>query len=266
MFRAFLYIENIFLLKPNVIIARFNPHHSKDPSMRPITYTALTFHPDTAKSVAARIIRIIFGLIVLLLAATHPSFSQQVIVHNNIADNEDGLGPYDDDGKKNGVVVWKSGAVHVTNGNYFVQGPYDFATNTYGRLVLKIEKGAIVKVAGEFLVDATGHVTRWSAGTARIDAINVSSIQIEGATFTDIRDDTEGGDTNQDGTASAPTTTFPSYWFRFGGNPDECIKKNSKIKYAALITHIGSMEISENTFEKFGGILRYYPGSGGYIS
>ncbi len=157
---------------------------------------------DLWKSSPRAILNLWLCCVIVMLVFAPAAPAQQVIVHHQLADWEDGASPQDGDGTKNGVVVWRSGAVHVVRGEYTVQAATGQSTGT-----LMIEPGAIVKVAGEFNVDEHGTLISWAptfVGSGHMSCGVGGNIRIEGATITDIRDDAEGGDTNQDGTATAP--------------------------------------------------------------
>src|SRR2546427_12859290 len=90
--------------------------------------------------------------IVLFFSTPPRAAGQEVIVHQCF-DCDDGDLKKDGDGTKNGVVVWKGGAVHVVT-QYFMNSAFPNPT-------LIIQPGAIVKFAGIFQTDSDGHVTSW---------------------------------------------------------------------------------------------------------
>jgi hypothetical protein len=189
------------------------------------------------------------GATILSLLFSCPTFAQQIIIHSTFS-FDDGDPVKDDDGARNGSVVWKGGAVHVVT-LYEV-----YATTEFPNPVLMIRAGAIVKVAGTFSIGTNGGIT-WTPpvntfiGTRGFNLPEANAtIIIEGATITDIRDDTEGGDTNGDGNASSP-----NLWgvLRFSGSPRDVVNA-STIKYCT-IGHIGSMQFINNNFMMFGGVV-----------
>ena len=194
------------------------------------------------------------GLVVALLAGTAlPASALEVLVHRISTEFEDG-DPKLDAEPVNDIVRWKSGAVHVVVGNFGVQGAFvNSQFPHYDTAILEIEAGAIVKIAADFQVNEQGTVTSWTPpqfGNTGIAVIDGGAIEIDGAVLTDIRDDTHGGDTNQDSAASAPATTW---YLRFGGTESEVVS-NSTIRYAKFFEHLGSMTIRNNEFDFFGGI------------
>jgi len=166
----------------------------------------------------------------------------QPVIHSSFS-SDDGNPALDEDGTVNGTVIWRTGVVHVAS--YYSIAP----TTQFPNPVLIIRTGAIVKIADRFAI--VGGVPQWaptfngyiSAGTDN------ATLQIDGATITDIRDDSAGGDTNGDGANSSP-----SVWgnLRFSGSSRDYLK-NSTIKYCKM-GHIGSMDISGNAFLKFQGM------------
>lgn len=199
--------------------------------------------PTLAANTARRIgktLSLLLCWMVLVLCMTQLAVAQEVIVHFAFS-SDDGDPKKDADGAKNEVVVWKGGAVHVTDGNYFV----DRSTQT-----LVIQPGAIVKIAGRCTVDANGQLISceppFNAGISSGSQNGI--IQIDGATITDIRDDSEGGDTNRDGNGSSvPASGISSYLLRFSGTAQDYLR-NSIIKYCTTIGHMGSMNITRNKF------------------
>ena len=157
---------------------------------------------------------LLLSWMVLFLCMTQPAIAQEVIVHFAFS-SDDGDPKKDADGAKNGVVVWKGGAVHVVNGNYGIPPPFGFSDAT-----LSIQPGAIVKIAGGCTVDANGQLISCQPpfGGGIASGSQNGIIQIDGATITDIRDDSEGGDTNRDGNGSSvPATGISSWLLRFSG-------------------------------------------------
>ncbi len=187
----------------------------------------------------------LLGAVVLCLALSPSALAQEFIVHSS-AFSEDGNAKYDADGAKNGVVLWKSGTVHVTSGTYPVGRNH----------TLIIEPGAIVKIAGGFVVDANNRLISWQAPDFGGGIVSEGGpIQIDGVTLTDIRDDSVGGDTNQDGAGSSVPASGVSPWYlRFSGS-DQDYLKNSTIKHCTKIGHIGSMNITGNKFLQFAYLL-----------
>jgi len=205
--------------------------------------------------------KILLAASLLLLLGVGTTIAQQVINRTGRTfSQDDGDAAYDGDGVRNGTVVWRGGAVHVVNG-YEVYGTTEFPNP-----ILTIRPGAIVKFAGTFSTNGGitwtppngGRIASQFGGVNRPEE-NVT-IQIDGATITDIRDDAEGGDTNGDGGASTPT--WGLWYIRFSGSARDVLR-NSRIKYCVKIGHIGSMEISGNSFLFFGGFVSNsgFPGS-----
>ena len=185
--------------------------------------------------------KILLAASLLLLLGESKSFAQQIVNHTGQSfASEDGNPRYDEDGTVNGIVVWKSSAVHVVN-YYSISGTAQFPNP-----VFIIRPGAVVKFANSF--DTTGGTLHWtptqsgyfSAGT------DAATLQIDGASITDIRDDTIGGDTNGDGSASTPSNGGWGF-IRFSGSARDVLS-NSILKYVYKIGHIGSMQIVSNTF------------------
>jgi hypothetical protein len=170
----------------------------------------------------------------LILALTQPTVGQTVIIHSDFS--EDGDPAKDDDGTRNGVVVWKGGVVHVALIWYSVGKGQ----------TLEIKPGAIVKIAGTFVVDASGTVTSWTS-RGFIIIREEGTIKIDDAIITDIRDDSERGDTNQDGDKSLPHAG--EYYIALTGTSKGYIK-SSTIKYSSIYGY-GSLNFTENKFLKF---------------
>jgi hypothetical protein len=193
--------------------------------------------------------------LVLAVAVFAPGVAAgAVVLHQNGTQYEDGVAGKDADGQVNNVVEWSSGDVHVVMGGYVVLGPFDFNTNAYVKHTLVIRPGAIVKFAASCTLNPDQSIQSCLTdplGGARIYTPNISELRIKGATLTDIRDDSVGGDTNNNGSATVPTSS--DYWIRFGGHSTEVLESNL-IRWAAMIGHFGSIRIEGNTFEKFGGI------------
>ena len=201
----------------------------------------------------------LFGWLLPLWGNIQPARGQEVIVHQSFS-FEDGNPQKDADGAVNGVVVWKSGAVHVVIGHYDVYPPFPYIEPR----PLIIQPGAIVKFALKFDVDQNGNLISWEpTADGRIFMVGGATLQIDGATITDIRDDEVGGDTNEDGNA-----TTPSHWgiIKFSGNPNEYLT-NSTIKYCAKMGGFGSIKITGNQFLFTGGLHSSsgYPGSTGPV-
>jgi len=191
-----------------------------------------------------------------------PAAGQEILVH--LAPSfDDGNSKLDADGTRNGVVVWKGGAVHVVT-SYHVDGNY----------ALRIEPGAIVKFAARFVLDANGKVESWEPA---FDAQIVSDrffgqpsggiIQINGAKLTDIRDDNVGGDTNGDGNQSSPPGPNRNVYFLRFSRSNADFLTGSTIKYCTKMGGFGSINISGNTFISFGGLKseQGFPGDSGPI-
>src|SRR3990172_4289133 len=95
--------------------------------------------------------RLLFSLTFLLVILTHSADGQQVIVHQRFITNEDGDPKYDADADTNKIVLWGGGTVHVVDGGYLIGRGY----------TLKVLPGAIVKIAGTFVVDTLDVLLRW---------------------------------------------------------------------------------------------------------
>ncbi len=236
-----------------------------------------------------RILRAASALLASSLLAG-PAFAATVIVHRAASVLEDGVPGVDPDAKSHCVngtcaggtrngqgcsedrycpdtpdnfLALNPGTIHVVANNYTVQGPYNPETNSFDPFFLYIKPGAIVKIASDCTQDGSGNIVSCSPttfGGGQLYTADHSVLAIEGATVTDIRDDTVGGDTNHDGSA---TTPVPSYLIRFGGSPNLESLLNSTIRYATIVGHFGTMEVDGNTFEKCGGV-GYFTGSGIY--
>jgi len=178
------------------------------------------------------------------------TFAQKVLVHKSFF-YDDGDSLKDGDKKKNNIVIWKPDCIHVVSNYYTV--------DARGKLI--IEPGTIVKLAGNFEIDTSGKVTKWSMPLGAelgvypfYDTLSKEGcMQIDGATITSICDDESGGDTNQDGSATVPLNSG-SYYLRFSSSTNNYLK-NSKIKYASIVGCFGSMKITNNKFtylESFG--------------
>jgi hypothetical protein len=157
---------------------------------------------------------------------------------------------------KDDKLRWEAGSVHVASDNYIVTGPFDSNINAYRPFELTIEPGAIVKISSICTTDGNGEIISCQPqafGGGQIYVYDGSVLKIQGATITDIRDDSVGGDTNKDGSATTPA---PSYLIRFGGSPEESLV-GSTVKYAALVGHFGSMPVEGNVFLKSGGAGDY---------
>jgi len=183
----------------------------------------------------------------LWLSLSVCAVAQEILVHQAHS-VEDGDPKLDADGVKNGVVVWKGGAIHI---------PLRYGLGHPARQeTLMIQSGAIVKAAGTFDLDASGRVLRWSPPSGfrdpAITASNGASIQIDGATLTDIRDDTVGGDTNQDGSASSVPASGISEWGLIFSRNNQDFITNSTIRHCSHIFNFGSMRITGNRFLQFG--------------
>jgi hypothetical protein len=206
---------------------------------------------------------LLFSMTTLFLILPQSGVCQQVIVHQRFITNEDGNPKYDADADTNKVVLWQGGAVHVVDGGYLIGRGY----------TLKVLPGAIVKIAGTFVVDTLGVLIRWvppsssgltvqdwwpHPGYPPLDSLGV--IQIEGATITDIRDDFEGGNTTQGKPPSEGSSQLPATWIDLGidielmGNSRSYIK-GSKLKYVRQIAFPGSANITGNEFFMFGTIV-----------
>jgi len=200
--------------------------------------------------------------------------AQQVVVHRLSTYDEDGDPTYDSDAApggervRNGVVVWASGRIHVVSGNFQVHGVFvNDAHPHYETGKLQVTSGAIVKFAASFEVDGQGNLTTWyppSSNSGSLYAIDGSTIQIDGATLTDIRDDTKGGDTNQDFGQSFPGTPQPNWFIRFGAGPKEHVRE-SEIHYAGYFAHQGNIDIINNKFRSFCGIANGNYGHGNEV-
>jgi hypothetical protein len=182
-----------------------------------------------------KVLCLLLGATILFFCIPQSAVAQEVIVHFSF-DSDDGDLKKDGDGTKNGVVVWKGGAVHVVT-QYFMNSAFPNPT-------LIIQPGAIVKFADIFQTDSNGHVTSWFPPGGTDGLFGGGPVQIDGATITDIRDDSVGGDTNQDGSASSPASALRLQFS--GSNQDHLI--NSTIKYCNTMGHIGSMKITGNKF------------------
>jgi hypothetical protein len=198
-------------------------------------------------------------LTIVFMCFFDAALSQQIVNHiSRTFSSDDGNPAYDEDGVRNGTVIWRGGAVHVVY-RYEVYGTTEFPNP-----VFIIRQGAIVKFAFQFSTSGgitwTAATDGWIAARGFNSPIENVTIQIDGAAITDIRDDAIGGDTNGDGTASTP-----SFWgdLFFSGSPRDAVR-NSTIKYSLNIYHFGSMEFSGNTFSMFGG-FRYLTGLGSSV-
>jgi hypothetical protein len=204
----------------------------------------------------------------LYLAVTPLAQGQLPVNHVDRFDNEDGDARYDADGAKNGVVVFKGGGtVHVIAAYSVPRGRK-----------LVIESGAFVKVASYFWVDPNNGSLTWMPPSfgCGIDVSQASTagsgdaaaLVMDGGVLTDIRDDSKGGDTNQDGTATGPPRPGQSGWYNqnitlnFEGSP-QCSITNSALEYVTL-DNLGSSTIRDNIFHFFYGlkIATKFPSSG----
>src|SRR6185369_2791415 len=185
-----------------------------------------------------------------LVAASPVTVRAARILHRISAGDEDGVQGKDSDGVKNGVVVWSGSDVHVTDGNYTVAGPFNFTTNKYEPITLRIDPGAIVKIAQSCTDNGseppTACVPPAFGGTA-IQVADNATLLVDGALITDVRDDV-GDDT--DGVAATPK---PGIWLRLSGSNRDVLS-NSTLRYIAMIGHVGSIKITGNDFVQFGGI------------
>ena len=189
---------------------------------------------------------------IILFASLVPTVrAQDAVFHTCVFSWEDGDPKHDSDGVKNGVLVFGAGKTHVI-----------YRCGPWGDEQLVIEPGAVVKFAQEYVVDQDGKLTKWlpasdgSLGAGLLPA----SVIINGAILTDIRDDSVGGDTNQDGDATSPSRNG-AYVMAFNSSSANAIT-GATIKYCAQFGGIGSMNITGNTFVMFGGLLNEgaYPG------
>lgn len=195
------------------------------------------------------------SLLLLSLAWVAPATSQNFVVHYSIQ-GDDGNPKLDGDGDTNKAVVWNGGTVHVVVSKYNVDPGY----------TLTISAGAIVKFADEFTADTNGVLHSWKppsdAGIVAQDAYGdrpSGVLIINGALLTDIRDDSIGGDTNGDGSATSPTVPYrSSLCLRFSGDR-RCELSGSTLRYFAAIGHLGSMRIANN---KFVSLLQITPADG----
>ncbi len=174
-------------------------------------------------------------LLLLLFYSPIQTLSQTVVVH--VGSSEDGDPKYDDDGVVNGVIVWGAGKVHVST-----------SPRAYNNEILKIMPGAIVKLASYVTADADGKLKTWYQGGSLTCP---GGIQIDGATITDIRDDSKGGDTNLDGNTSqisdSDMDSYPRIVFPENGNN---YLRNSSINYIMEILILNTMTIENNHFYK----------------
>jgi len=181
-----------------------------------------------------------------------PASAQQVIVHRIDTAFEDNTASDDDPAA--GSVAWKGGAIHVVAGDFGVHGAWN--GTAYEPATLRIKPSAIVKFAEECTLDGKGVIVTCEAplgGFTELSVSNDSVLQIDGATLTDIRDDTVGGDTDKVIPAASPSLSFGTYGIRFGGGASESLT-HSTIKYATILGHFGSMPITDNTFTACGGL------------
>ena len=192
---------------------------------------------------------------------------QELVVHayNSSFDDEDGNVQFDADGAKDGVLIWKgAGTVHVIR-----------VMNIPAGRTLRIEPGATVKVAGQFLIKE-GKVL-WQPPALYSDAFYISegtgdtprgTLIMDGIVLTDIRDDSEKGDTNQDGSASLPplpgTREYENNYLGIdlkGDRHSQSRISKSRLKYTRL-KNPGSSTIIEDSLYHFHGIIYNSQGPG----
>ncbi|MEK9136389.1 MAG: hypothetical protein AAB393_04650, partial [Bacteroidota bacterium] len=105
--------------------------------------------------------KILLAASLLLLLGAGTAIAQQVVIHiGQTFSSEDGNAAYDEDGVRNGTVIWRGGAVHVVY-NYQVYGTTEFPNP-----VFVIPPSAIVKFAQTF--STNGGITWTAAFDGRI--------------------------------------------------------------------------------------------------
>lgn len=170
--------------------------------------------------------------------------AQNAVFHSCVHSWEDGDPRHDDDGVKNGILTWGGGKTHVTDG-----------CDLYGTEKLVIQAGAVVKLAQGCSIDAEGRITKCVPALYSTDqrlwAVQPgTSIRIDGATITDVRDHSVGAVIPIDGPADPPRM---AYRLQFNARGDNRIT-NSTIKYCGAVWSVGDMRITGNRFLVFGGM------------
>ncbi|MEX0748323.1 MAG: right-handed parallel beta-helix repeat-containing protein, partial [Rhodothermales bacterium] len=184
-------------------------------------------------------------LIILLVSSIpEPVSAQDAVWHSCVLSWEDGDPKHDSDGVKDGTLTFGAGKSHVIN-----------KCNLFGTDKLVIQAGAVVKIAASCTKDQDSNITScmpkphccnqelWAYGPE-------TSIRIDGATITDVRDNTVGAVIPIEGTSIEPV---PSYSMQFNRDGNNQIT-NSTIKYCGEMRYVGNMTITGSQFLSFGGI------------